>query len=185
MFYTLQTNQYVSPIIHETSISSHLSSQTISKCTLAESTLTRAENIQAFRPLIQPTESDSKCLLITRFNPCDCSLLFIFTDTVREIFYRHIHRHKRKFPKLGSLCCKRMRGVIENHTLTVEFLTTIGLLKPALPGGRGGRAQSGGGAGGGPLTSIGILLRFCKLVLDSFVWAFRRWISTCAGETAP
>ena len=45
MFYTLQTNQRVSPIIHETSISSHLTSQTISKCTLAESTLTRARDI--------------------------------------------------------------------------------------------------------------------------------------------
>lgn len=36
-----------------------------------------------------------------------------------------------------------------------------GLFAPALPG-RGGKAQSGGGAGGGPLTSIGIDLRTAR-----------------------
>jgi hypothetical protein len=186
MFYTLQTNQYVSPIIHETSISSHLSSQTISKCTLAESTLTRAGDITSlpstytahrFRFQNAYSSPGSTPAIARSYLFFPISFVRYFTDIYIDI--------KRKFPKLGSLCCKRMRGVIENHTLTVEFLTTIGLLNPPLPGGRGGRAQSGGGAGGGPLTSIGILLRFCKLVLDSFAWAFRRWISTCTGETAP
>jgi hypothetical protein len=52
-----------------------------------------------------------------------------------------------------------------------EFLTLRGVRIP-LPGGRGGRAQSGGGAGGGPLTSMGMLLLFAKAFL--FESAFNR-----------
>jgi len=43
------------------------------------------------------------------------------------------------------------------HTRT-EFRSPIGLFIPALPGGKGGNAQSGGGAGGGPFTRVGKLL---------------------------
>jgi hypothetical protein len=51
-----------------------------------------------------------------------------------------------------------------------EFLNLTGLRIP-LPGGRGGNAQSGGGAGGGPLTSVGILLLFTNAFFES---AFNR-----------
>lgn len=44
--------------------------------------------------------------------------------------------------------------------IRTEPLNPIGLLNPALPGGSGGKAQSGGGAGGGPLANVGMLLLF-------------------------
>jgi hypothetical protein len=54
--------------------------------------------------------------------------------------------------------CRRERIDLVPVYTRNEFLTPIGLLIPALPGGSGGNAQSGGGAGGGPFTSVGILL---------------------------
>jgi hypothetical protein len=42
--------------------------------------------------------------------------------------------------------------------LPIELRIVAGLRKPALPGGRGGKAQSGGGAGGGPFANVGMLL---------------------------
>lgn len=47
--------------------------------------------------------------------------------------------------------------------LTDSLDTTV--LLEMLPGGRGGSAQFGGGMGGGPFTSIGMLLLLARLGL--------------------
>lgn len=62
-------------------------------------------------------------------------------------------------------------------------LTPTGLFNPTLPGGgRGGKAQSGGGAGGGPFRS-GMLLLYSKVLLE--LWSFIRWISGRSDTKEP
>lgn len=65
--------------------------------------------------------------------------------------------------------------------LYVHDYTRTEFLNPASPsGGRGGSAQLGGGAGGGPLERVGMLLRTASCGLD---WRRRRW-SGFADERA-
>ena len=54
-------------------------------------------------------------------------------------------------------------GSAQACTLTDSLETTA--LRGVVPGGRGGSAQFGGGMGGGPLTSIGMLLLLARAVL--------------------
>lgn len=56
-------------------------------------------------------------------------------------------------------CDAPSRIQMKCHTLT-DILNLIGLLRPPLAGGKGGKAMVGGGAGGGPVDNKGMLRLF-------------------------
>lgn len=60
---------------------------------------------------------------------------------------------------------RRRIRISSSHLTILPLLPTLPLALPG--GGRGGNAQSGGGAGGGPFTSVGILRRLMTDLLIS------------------
>jgi hypothetical protein len=70
-------------------------------------------------------------------------------------------------------------GERSDHFQTrTEVPNATGLRNPALPGGNGGNAQFGGGAGGGPLMSVGMLLRLLNARGNSSTF---RWSGESSG----
>jgi hypothetical protein len=67
-------------------------------------------------------------------------------------------------------------------------MPTIGLLIVPFGDGKGGNAQLGGGAGGGPLTSMGMLFlfaKYCELTSPFILWARGDFREVAAADTNP